>query len=210
MRRFCSLVLTMVAALSLGACAVGVKHEYEQLTADVRVKSSQIALGVHDQRPYVLDGTKKEDFTGVTRGGFNNPFDASTASGKPMADDFARAIAESLTRNGAKVSVVRLEPKLSKEEAIKRLAQSAPKAVLLSVKEWKTDLGYSFRHVCELKMSVIGHNGTVLASQRIADGHVFQMQPLDLPRKMFAREVPGVFKQHMEQLFSSPGIASAL
>jgi hypothetical protein len=209
MRRYCSLLLTIVAALSLGACAVGVKHEYEQLTADIRVKSPQIALGVHDQRPYVLDGTKKEDFTGLTRGGFNNPFDATTASGKPMADDLAKAIADSLTRNGAQVTVVRLDPKMTKTEAVAKLAQSAPKAVLLSVLEWKTDLGYVFRHLCDLEMSVIGRNGTVLASERIADSHEFK-KDLDLPRKIFAREVPAVFKQHMEQLFNTPAIAGAL
>jgi hypothetical protein len=199
----------MVAALSLAACAVGVKHEYEQLSADIRVKSPQIALGVHDQRPYVLDGSKTEDFTGLTRGGFNNPFDATTASGKPMADDLAKAIADSLTRNGTQVTVVRLEPKMSKADAIARLAQSAPKAVLLTVQEWKTDLGYVFRHLCDLEMSVIGRNGAILASQRIADGHEFKKE-LDLPRKVFAREVPAVFKQHMEQFFSSPDIAAAL
>ena len=209
MRRICSLLLTIVAALSLGACAVGVKHEYEQLSADIRVKSPQIALGVHDQRAYVLDGTKKEDFTGLTRGGFNNPFDATTASGRPMADDLAKAVADSLTRNGAQVMVVRLEPKLSKTDAIKRLAQSSPKAVLLTVTEWKTDFGYVFRHTCDLEMSVIGRNGAVLASQRIADGHEFKMD-LDVPRKIFAREVPPVFKRHMEQFFSSPDIAGAL
>lgn len=209
MSRFCSLLLTIVAALSLGACAVGVKHEYEQLSADIRVKSPQIALGVHDQRPYVLDGTKKEDFTGLTRGGFNNPFDASTASGKPMADDLAKAIADSLTRSGAQVTVVRLEPKMSKADAITRLSQGAPKAILLSVTEWKTDLGYVFRHACEMEMSVIGRDGAILASQRIADGHEFKKE-LDLPRKVFAREVPAVFKEHMEQLFASPAIAGAL
>lgn len=210
MHRLCSLLLTAVAALSLGACAVGVKHEYDQLAADIRVKAPQIALGVHDRRSYVVDGTKKEDFTGVTRGGYNNPFDASTASGKPMADDFAKAVADSLTRNGTRVSVVRLEPKLPTDEAIKRLAEAAPKAVLLTITEWKTDLGYSFRHTCQLEMLVIGRNGVVLASQRIAGGHVFSMQPSDVPRKMFAREIPGVFKEHMERFFASPDIAGAL
>jgi hypothetical protein len=209
MHRCCSLLLAIVAALSLGACAVGVKHEYEQLTADIRVKAPQVALGVHDQRPYVLDGTKKEDFTGLTRGGFNNPFDATTASGKPMADDLAKAIADSLTRNGTQVTVVRLDPKMSKTEAATRLSQSAPKAILLSVQEWKTDLGYVFRHACDLEMSVIGRNGAVLASQRIADGHEFK-KDIDLPRKIFAREVPAVFKQHMEQFFNAPAITAAL
>ncbi len=209
MRRFCSLLLTMVAALSLGACAVGVKHEYEQLSADIRAKSPQIAVGVHDQRPYVLDGSKKEDFTGLTRGGFNNPFDASTASGKPMADDFAKAVADSLTRNGTQVTVVRLEPKMSKADAVAKLSQSAPKAVLLTVQEWKTDLGYVFRHLSDLEMFVIGRNGTVLASQRVADSRELK-KDIDLPRKIFAREVPPVFKQHMEQLFNSPDIAGAL
>ena len=98
---------------------------------------------------------------------------------------------------------------MSKADAVAKLSQSAPKAVLLTVQEWKTDLGYVFRHLCDLEMSVIGRNGAVLASQRIADGHELK-KDIDLPRKIFAREVPPVFKQHIEQLFNSPDIAGAL
>jgi hypothetical protein len=203
MRRFCSLLLTIVAALSLGACSL----DHSTLTTDIRTKTPQIALGVHDQRPYVVSGNKPPTFIGFTRGGYNNPFDMATKSGAPLADDMAKALAASLGRNGTSVTIVPLEHGLSRQAAMARLAQTGRKAVLVTMLEWKIDAGYVSRQLCDLELHVVGPNGTAIGQHRLADTHTFGYVAADT---LFNREIPPIFKRHMEELFSAPSVAAAL
>lgn len=210
MSMFRSLLIAVLAAVWLGACAVDVGHPYEAMSADIRAKSPQIALGVHDQRPYIVDGTKVEHFVGLTRGGYNNPFDAFTASRKPLADEISKALAESLTRNGTTVTIVRLDPKTSRQEARLLAAKGAPKAVVVTLLEWKTDIGYVHQHYTDLELHVVNANGVGLGESRVADRRAFKFDGTPLPTAVFKKEVPPVFKQHMEYLFSQPSVATAL
>jgi hypothetical protein len=73
-------------------------------------QARSFAVGVQDRRPYVISGNKDEHFVGLSRGGYGNPFDVTTASGKALADEFAGAIANGLRRNDASVTVVRITP----------------------------------------------------------------------------------------------------
>lgn len=159
-----SLLAVVLAALCLAACGL----DHSTLTADIRTKTPQIALDVHDKRPYVVKGSKKETFVGVTRGGYYNPFDLPTMSGKPLADDMAKAVAASLGRNGTSVTIVTLEPSMSREAAIARLAQTGQRGVLLTM-----PFGYA------------------------------------TPEAIFERNLPPIFKKHMEELFSAPSVAGA-
>jgi hypothetical protein len=204
-----SLLSAIVAALSLGACAVDVGHPYDAMTADIRVNAPQIALGVHDQRPYVVDGQKVEHFVGLTRGGYNNPWDAFTASRKPLADEIAKSLADSLRRNGSTVTIVRLEPKMSREDARLTAAKSAPKAAILTLLEWKTDIGYSYRHNAELELHIVNASGRVVGESRFAENRTFRYDMTILPTTVFKREIPPVFKQYMEYLFSQPSVNAA-
>src|SRR3989442_1150138 len=107
-----------VICLFLGACAVGNKHEYSGSAPDVIVQSNNsVAVGVHDQRPYVVSGNKTGMFVGLSRGGFGNTFDITTASGKPLADDFRTTIAQVFKRNGVSVKEIAIKPTESGSEA---------------------------------------------------------------------------------------------
>jgi hypothetical protein len=101
-----TLVLVAFGFLVSG-CAVGVKHDYSLGDLDIEVdKNARVAIAVHDRRSYVRLGDKAPDFVGLSRGGFGNPFDVTTVSGGPLADDIAAAIATSIRAKGATVAIV--------------------------------------------------------------------------------------------------------
>jgi hypothetical protein len=101
-------MLALVAfAFLVSGCAIGVKHDYSLGGLDIEAdKTARVAIAVHDRRSYVRLGEKAPDFVGLSRGGFGNPFDVATASGEPLADDIASAIATSIRAKGATVAVV--------------------------------------------------------------------------------------------------------
>src|SRR5437899_535946 len=97
-------LLSLLCVVVFGGCAVGVKHQYDNITPETKFQTrAKIAVGVHDQRNYVVYGQKSPTFVGLSRGGFGNPFDVNTASGQALANDFRNSIANGLSRAGANV-----------------------------------------------------------------------------------------------------------
>jgi hypothetical protein len=81
----------------LGGCAVDNSHRYDLGDAEFQVESNKtVAVAVVDTRPYVLSGEKTANFSGLMRGGFGNPFDVTTDSGRALAEDLTISIVRAL------------------------------------------------------------------------------------------------------------------
>jgi hypothetical protein len=90
MRAIGSKLWMLFVLLGLSGCAVGNQHQYAGVAPDLTLKATHsVAVVVVDRRPYVVSGDKDPDFVGLQRGGFGNPFDVTTASGKALASDIA-------------------------------------------------------------------------------------------------------------------------
>jgi hypothetical protein len=126
----------------LTRCAAGNKYNYRaELTSlpIVTTTNKTLLLSLDDRRPYVLSGEKKPDFVGLQRGGFGNPFDVTTASGKPMTDDIATSIAASLELSGYTVKIAENSPDTSKLTELAK-THNAFRIIRLQVFEWKSDI----------------------------------------------------------------------
>ena len=76
---------------------------------DIPVKPSEqrtLILSVEDWRPYVLSHDKEPNFIGLQRGGYGEPWDVTTGSGKPMTEDMSAAIEKGLKDVGYNVVAV--------------------------------------------------------------------------------------------------------
>ena len=76
--------------MAVTGCAIG--NQYDYRTANVSLPltgDGVLGVGVLDNRSYVLSGEKEPNFVGLQRGGFANPFNVTTASGKPLTDDMS-------------------------------------------------------------------------------------------------------------------------
>lgn len=207
-RRFAaaSLVLTFLCG-----CAVGNKYEYETTVPTLKLASSgDIAVGVLDQRPYVVSGDKTPDFVGLQRGGFGNPFDVSTASGDALADDFADTVVSSLQRSGVDARAILIALSANKEAAINALRNSgATKSLLITMAEWKSDTYQNVALIYDVTAEVYDGQGGLLAQNHRAAREDLGGSAWNPPNHARAA-VPIAFRRVLEGLLEDEEIVKAL
>lgn len=204
-----SLGLGLTALLLLGGCAVGVKHDYQQQALDLGVATpAVVAVGTLDHRSYIVTGQKAPDFVGLSRGGFGNPFDVNTQSGKPLATEMSNSIVASMKSKGVDARVVELRHALTYEQAEAALrAPGTQRSVIIRLSEWKSDMMMNVAFNYDFELRVLDKDGKVLVSklqqgnENLGSGG---FEPggasLVLPR----------YRRMMEALFQQPDVAKAL
>lgn len=199
----------LFASFALAGCAIGNSYNYRDADIAVRAEGSgPIGLTVIDRRPYVLSGDKSPAFVGLQRGGFGNPFDVSTESGKPLADEIQAAMADALGDRGYKV--VELASSSDNEATVTRAVatQGLPRNLLLVLFEWKTDamarLGLSY----SLRLQVLDASGQAVATAS-SSGTKESLGPAGFENQnaVLAQQA---LAEHIEALFNDPEIQSAM
>jgi hypothetical protein len=158
------LALVLAAVLATG-CAVGNTYNYRDSDMAIPVTGdAALGLSVVDRRPYVLSGDKPASFIGLQRGGFGNPFNVTTESGRPLAEEVQAALATGLRRRG--YTVTELDPVSVDEADVLRTVKASNLArnVVLVFQEWKTDAMMSFGLSYDLILRVLDADGAQLAS----------------------------------------------
>lgn len=197
---------------TVAGCAFGRTQDY-LLSQPTLPYSGQalLAVGVQDQRPYILNRDKGENFVGLQRGGYGNPFDVRTASGLPLAKDMTTVLVRALAHSGATVTALNISPTMSREEILRLCqAQHADKALLLSLYEWKADTAARTRGLYDIEMEVFNAQGEVLAKKRVQGtddlgGSFWAMDP----QANAQTALPAAFQHKLEALFEGK-IAAAL
>jgi len=201
----------VLLAVLVSGCAAN--YNYRDMVADVGYSGKNtVSVAVHDQRDYVLSGKKRPSFVGLARGGFGNPQSRSTLSGQPLADDMSAVIAASLATKGYQAVSVNVACSDSAATVLDALeATGADKLILMTLKEWKTDLN-PYKDVTlfyDLRLVVHDEGGKTTAERTISGtdnlGGDFWG-----PAAYARRVAPEAFKRKMEELLNSPDIAEAL
>jgi hypothetical protein len=202
-------ILACLAALLLSACAVGNQHDYTSAAPQLTVQGSGSAVvAVQDQRPYILDHDKTPNFCGLFRGGFGNPFDVTTQSNNPLAADFRSTIVAALKNKGLTAEPVETTLALSDADARQSLLAAAKDhALLLVIKEWKSDTYFNTGLLYDLTLTVFDRTGAVAAQSKIAAKD--NLGPAALPRD--ARiAVAKAYQAKLETLLNDPNVVEAL
>lgn len=202
---------SLLAAIVLSGCAVGNKHVYNDITPIVGTRTDKsVAVAAVDQRSYVLSGQSTPDLVGMQRGGFGNPFDVLTASGRPLSGEFATAMKDALAKNGVKVMAIDTKPATSTQPAMTDLIASAgDRLLLLGIQEWIGDSQINTEVRYELQLVVADSGGKTLASKRYSGTRALGGSHINPPGH--AKEVmPKAFQETVETLLNSPEIATAL
>jgi len=201
--------------LGLGTgCAVGQKYNYAAIVGDLTASGNKaLAVATHDQRPDILSGAKSPDYVGTMRGGYGNPFDVGTESGKPMSDDMSQSISSSLLKKGFKTVPVVTLPKDSSENILEKLKTTqADNLILLTLYEWKSDFAgfVVFKSWLDYKatLTVFDNNGKSLAEAKIggSDDLGNSGEPVSHSKKA----VPEGVKKKIEELLNNPEVVKSL
>ncbi|ACS78807.1 hypothetical protein [Maridesulfovibrio salexigens] len=204
-------LICILSLVTLTGCAVGNKYDLASAVPEVSHSSNkEVALGVQDARAYVIDGDKTQDFIGLQRGGFGNPFDVTTLSGKPLAEDILNAIAAGMEKQGYKVSKVTI-PALSKAEtAISKLsAEKKSRSMLVSILNWKSDTMYSVAMHYDFRATVYNESGKKLAETTLQGEDELGGSMVNPPAHAM-KVVPQALEEQLTKIINSPAITDAL
>lgn len=160
----------VAVALTLSACAIGNEYNYNAANATISAETDKsVTAAVVDQRAYVLSGNKSPNFVGLQRGGFGNPFDVTTQSGRGLAEDLTNVLVRSLEAKGIRTEALVLAPGTSPDDTVARFRrQGTDRLLLVSMREWKTDAMMRLTLHWNLEATVYDAAGTVLGRHAIS------------------------------------------
>lgn len=205
----CVLVFALMS--SAAGCAINNQYAYDQARPGLVAAGTQsVAVATVDRRPYVINGDKAPDFVGLQRGGYGNPFDVTTTSGKALADDLTTSVAGSLDTQGYDVQTVSTSAGATDDDTIEALkGTGAAKLVFLTLNELKSDTMVNVRYLYDLTLQVRDGNGDLLA-ETTAKGDEKLGGSVINPVKVANEKVPEAARTTLESLFNSPAIVKAL
>ena len=204
------ILLVVLAALAASGCAVGNRYDYTASPDFAPQGSRSIVVATQDMRPYVVSGEKVPNYVGTQRGGFGNPFNVGTASGRPLADEFTSAISSALTRRGFRAATVSV-PAAGTPADVRALAARAgsERVAFLQIADWKSDTMQNVALHYDLTLRVFDGGGKQLASSRVSGSDNLGGSAWNPPAH--ARQaVPAAFRKKLEELFSAPDVVAAL
>lgn len=206
-----SLALAGACVATISGCAVGNKHQYAEAVPAIKVQAARsLSVGVLDKRASTTNKTKTEDFVGIQRGGFGNPFDVTTASGKPLATDMATAVTSGLRQDGANAREVPLASALHETDAMRQIATAgSERGVLLTLNEWKADTMTNTALHYDVRLSVLDPSGKLLSTREMKGRDDLGGNFINPPEHA-KNAVPAAFRARMEALFAAPEIGAAL
>lgn len=202
-------LLVVLAALAASGCAVGNRHSYT-MGPDLAAQGTlSVAVAAQEARPYVLSGEKGQTFSGLQRGGFGNPFDVNTESGRALADDFSNAITSALSRRGFKATAVSVAAGAPADARALAAGAGAERVALVSIVEWKSDTYQNVALHYDLLLRVFDASGTQLATNRITGRDNLGGSAWNPPAHARGA-VPAAYRKKLEELFGAPDIVSSL
>ncbi|NLA41085.1 MAG: hypothetical protein GX874_06705 [Smithella sp.] len=145
MRKIISIAVMILLLLPVPVLAaflaIGQNANYADAWPKIEYGSDiNIAVGVYDQRPYIIDGEKSPTYTGTVRPFTGNPWNVNTKSDKPLADEIASAVVSGFLHVGIQAQSISIAFSDSQQAAIEKLRHLGKKRiVLITLQEWRSD-----------------------------------------------------------------------
>ena len=203
------LVLVLFLGVLVSGCAIGNSYRYDLGDAAFTVKSDKtVAVSAVDLRPYVRPDDKTPDFVGLQRGGFGNPFDVTTRSGKPLAEDMATSIVKALNQANVRAFSVAVASGSGVSAAREQLLKAdAERFALLLIREWKTNTYVNTELFNDITLQVLRDDGSQIAEKTLQGRETLGATFVPADARVHAEKA---FKARLESVFNDPEIAGAL
>lgn len=210
LQKYLSLLLI---SLILSGCSINPDYTLARPNLSYQSKGA-LVIGVHDQRPYILNKDKEENFVGKQTGSYGILLDIPTDSYKPLAEDMSTALVNALRNSDSKISAITLSPSLNKEKILQKLnASNSDKLLLLTLNDWKSNVsGRRMKIIYDLDLEVLNKKGMVLATKKAKGDEIIKDSIGDIgwnPWAYAKKEAETAYQQILEELFTND-IANAL
>ena len=203
--------ILLIGSLMSG-CAMGVKYKIADVQAQFNANGKYLVVVASlDKRPFIIDKTSPATYVGMVRGGYGNPFNATTFSGLPFSDDVSQSICNALNRKGFKATLVNVKFDLAENEVIDRLlSKNGDRALLVIIKEWESDSFYNLNVGYNFILKVIAKDGTILATAEAKDAVTVDGSVWTGSLEMSKKEVPNILRTAIESLLNNPDVVRVL
>ncbi len=199
-----TLLLGALAAALVGGCGVEATLRHHRVSLELAVAGeAELALAVHDQRPYVRSEEKIPAYVGsVRKAGI--PYDAHTASGRPLAADMARVVELALVKRGFSIRRIDSQPAQIEIEVVKRLvANGGGRSLLLVIRDWHADVRSEQTLLkYDLGLKVINAYRSVMAETNLRGEQELPGRP--------GIALPQAYREKLEALLNAPAVVAAL
>lgn len=203
--------LACVAMLTSG-CANMLKFKIADVDAKVNVTgNTAITVASLDKRAFIVDRSSPESYVGMVRGGYGNPFNATTLSNLSFADAVSKSICKALNQKGFKATSVSVKFDKTEQQAVNSLLQTKMnKNILVVIREWESDSFYNLNIGYDFLLKVFNRDGTVLATSEAKDAIQISCSIMTGCLGIDEKEVPAAFQKAMETLLNAPTVMRAL
>ena len=198
--------------LPLSACAgpKRIAFDYAPQTTGSHYASTRVTLfQVEDRRPYIVDHEKSPDWVGFWRW-YGIPFNVTTESHRPFAEELSRALVRELTSLGFEVRSAQISAGADDLALAAALRAEGGRGLAVVIERWRantnvnTALEYSFR------VRVVDSEGRTLANTPIEDSVSLPGSWVDPPAAM-STQVSLFYHETVRNMVSqNPAVLRAL
>lgn len=192
-------------------------HNYQEVMPNLNATGTgPVVVVTHDERPYVASGGTSQTFVGLVRSAMGVPWAAHTDSGRPLAEEMTEIISRALSKRGFQCRAVFVPASMGADEVRRKLqAPTGAIALLLVLREWKSDTHTDTALAYDMNLSVFDSYGVSLAETRIHGRDVLGDASVGNAltgsgMKFAVAAVPQVLQKKLEELLNAPMIITAL
>lgn len=168
------MILCLIPTSVFAASAIGQKVNYADAWPIIEYETDiTVSVGIHDQRPYVVNGEKSPTYAGTVRAKLGNPWNVNTESDKPLADDIASAVVSGFMRLGIQAASVPIPFSVDHQVAIGKLKPlGAKRLVIITLREWKSDSYSTAGFFIDAVLRVYDGEGKELANSSVSHKNI--------------------------------------
>jgi len=195
---------SLLVIASTAGCGAGAKFRYDGYALALKAQGAgPLGLAVLDQREYIRSDEKARSYVGSVRKA-GVPYDALTASGKPLAEDVQGVLSKALAARGFEIKTIKTAPHFTELEVVKLLvATGAKRSVLVAIREWMADVrSESIDLTFDLRITVVNEfRSIVAAAETKGTDHLSGRAQIALGQ---------AYQAKLEGLLNDPAIVEAL
>ena len=200
-------IVLLLFVISLSGCAFGNKNNYQEGSSfKIHTDNQKIIVAVHDMRPYVQNKDKSANYTGIQRALTGIPYNVTTKSGKPLADDFGSLLVNTMKSNNISAFQREIPYSWSFDEFKRRILgkEKGSRVYYIKMMEWETEKYFRYTLKYDLKVFVFDDQANELANNQQKGSFSFDK---DSPGKEdLATATSGIFEKLLAGLELSVSI----
>ncbi|NLF25285.1 MAG: hypothetical protein GX589_06465 [Deltaproteobacteria bacterium] len=207
-----ALMFSLVLLFTVNGCSTGWPHRYDTLAPRLSARGQgKVIVVSRDQRPHIMDGTKRPQHVGMVRGMYGDPWEVLTASGKPFGQDLSSAVCNAMLGRGYDCLPLISAHSDIKSEIDYLVSKYSPIRILyFTIGQWENDIYTKTILDYDLLMDVWSGRGRAMASVRVRGQDELPVTSFFNPAQNASIAAPQALERYLQLLLNNDKATAAL